>query len=393
MPEIDMRSALEQFERAELNAARLAKLWDAYRANMPDDIAFGLDSIESDNVRREWARLVQALPAIDGFRPDSDLMSYDAIASCRLDYREIGEFEATISFERAVESPGRELADYQYRLKNERRRLTHHALNEAIHEVDDLLAQTQEIDRGRAFPGSSENGWETLNRCWEQIHGLLATDMPSNGRWSDMARHLHFAEPHDLRDIYNMDWPSIRQSILDHVFQGEPLRVEVEDLAVYRTSSPTGTVSTSLNWAVLDDDAFERVVLGIVESLEGYENARRLMKTRAADKGRDLSADRIIRDGLGGTRRVPIMIQCKHYQSRSVDIDECIKSVEQAKLWTEANFRVVIVATSGHFTQQAVEWLEKRAADGLLPAVEFLAQSDLERLLASKPAIRTAFGL
>ncbi len=393
MPQTDLNSAINQFERADLNAARLSELWSAYWSEAPTDIAFGMDSLESDQRRREWARFVEALPAIDGFKPESYLPSYHETAMNRLDYRELGEFEATVNFEEALEAPGRQLADYRYRLRVERRRLVRSTLEKVIQQVDELLTGTVELENGRAFKGTPEDGWEQLTSYWQQIHGLLATDVPSSGRWSDMARHLRFAEPHDLRDIYSMDWPSVRQSILDHAFQDEPLVVEIADLAEFRSSTPTGTVSTSLNWSVLGDDGFERVVLGIVESSDGYENARRLMKTRASDKGRDLSVDRIIRDELGGTTRIPTMIQCKHYQARSVDIDECIRSLEQAKLWPGASFRLVIIVTSGLFTQQAVEWVEKRTAEGSFPAVEFLGQSDLERLLASRPAIRNAFSL
>jgi hypothetical protein len=76
-----------------------------------------------------------------------------------------------------------------------------------------------------------------------------------------------------------------------------------------------------------------------------------------------------------------------------VELDDCIKSLEQAKRWPDAGFRTVVIATSGHFTQQAVEWMEKRLNEGSFPAVEFLGQSDLERLLAARPSIRNSFGL
>ncbi|MCP5034991.1 MAG: restriction endonuclease [Actinomycetia bacterium] len=260
-------------------------------------------------------------------------------------------------------------------------------------DIDELLSSTIEIDAGLQFEPVDDAGWDALGDHWQQIQGLLSTDVPGNGRWSDMGRHLHFAEPHDLRDIVVFDWPSVRQSILDHVFRDDPLPVEAADLAELSATEPTGPVTTELNWSVLDPDGFERVVLEIVVSSDGYENAKRLMSVNAPDKGRDLSADRIVSEALGGTQRLPVMIQCKHHQSRSVDLDDCVKSLEQAKLWPDAGFRVIVMATSGNFTQQAVEWVEKRAADGEFPAVELLGQSDLERLLAAKPAIRTAFGL
>ncbi len=118
---------------------------------------------------------------------------------------------------------------------------------------------------------SGEDGWQRLRDSWQQLNGLVGTDMPSIGRWSDMARHLHFAEPHDLADIASRDWPSVRQSILDELFLDDPLPVDVNDLSELTTTDPTGPVSTQLNWDVLDPDGFERVVLEIVASLDNYE--------------------------------------------------------------------------------------------------------------------------
>jgi hypothetical protein len=80
MPQTDLSSAINQFERADLNAARLSELWDAYWGEAPTDIAFGVDSPESDQRRREWTRFVEALPAIDGFKPEAYLPSYHEIA-------------------------------------------------------------------------------------------------------------------------------------------------------------------------------------------------------------------------------------------------------------------------------------------------------------------------
>ncbi len=44
------------------------------------------------------------------------------------------------------------------------------------------------------------------------------------------------------------------------------------------------------------------------------------MGINAPDKGRDLSVDRVVADALGGTKRLPVVIQCKHSRSRSVDL-------------------------------------------------------------------------
>ena len=156
---------------------------------------------------------------------------------------------------------------------------------------------------------------------------------------------------------------------------------------------PTGAVSTELNWSVLDADGFERLLFELVGTTEGYENAFRPMKVNAPDKGRDVTVDRVLVDRLGGTRREAVLIQCKHYLVQSVTLADCTLTLEQAKLWTDADFRVVVIACSGSFTQQAVEWLERHNAQGSFPAVEFWPRSHLEHLLAARPDVRAAFGL
>ncbi len=390
---MDLERALEQFDRTEVNLGTLEGLWAAYHDADPGGVAFGFDTPEVDQVRRDWTSFVNALPRIDGFRPDPELYSMDALAHYRFDANEVGEPEAITSAEDAAIQPGRDLADYRHRLRSTRRGLVRVALDEAIRDIDAMLKATHATDSGLRFDDPLEIGWAYLNGRWDRIYKLMGSDRPKSGRWSDMSRHISFAEPNDLRDIVEWDWPSVRQSILDHAFEGEPLPVEVADLGELAGTAPSGPVSTALNWAVLDADSFERVVLEILRSSDGYENCERLMHVNATDKGRDLSAQRISIDSLSGTERVPVMIQCKHYQTGSVGLAECVQTVAQAKLWTDARFRVAVFATSGNFSQQAVEWLEARRESGEFPAVEAWGQSHLERLLASRPNIRSAFGL
>ena len=158
----------------------------------------------------------------------------------------------------------------------------------------------QRIKQLRAWASKTawNNGWTEHATRWDRIHRLLGSDRPAGGRWADMARHLRFAEPHDLRDIIDADWPSVRQAILDATFAGEPLAVRVADLATLVATAPSGPVTTAVDWSVLDPDGFERVVLEILRSSRSYENSERLMSTNASDKGRDLSTVRVVVDEL-----------------------------------------------------------------------------------------------
>jgi len=52
-----------------------------------------------------------------------------------------------------------------------------------------------------------------------------------------------------------------------------------------------------------------------------------------------------------------------------------------------------IVATSGRFTQDAVDWAERRNAGETAPYVELWPENKLETLLAQKPHIAAGHGL
>ncbi len=88
---MDLEAALEQFDRAEVNSQRLENIWSDYVAGWPTEIAFGLDTSESDGLRRDWDRFVESLPAVDGFKPEPGLMSYDEISMLRHEAREYGD--------------------------------------------------------------------------------------------------------------------------------------------------------------------------------------------------------------------------------------------------------------------------------------------------------------
>jgi hypothetical protein len=184
----------------------------------------------------------------------------------------------------------------------------------------------------------------------------------------------------DLHDIAERDWPSVRADVESTLYgQLEPLPVEVDDLAQLVATRPSGPVSTALQWSALDDDSFERLVLNILQDAPGYENPRWLMKTRAADRGRDLSVDRVLSDSLSGTRRVRIIVQCKHWLSRSVTAESCADTVAKMSLWEPPAVDELIIATSGRFTSDAVQWIEAHNVNRKRPYVDPWPDSHLDR--------------
>jgi hypothetical protein len=63
------------------------------------------------------------------------------------------------------------------------------------------------------------------------------------------------------------------------------------------------------------------------------------------------------------------------------------------KLWGEPRVAVVVIATSGRFTTDAIQWIETHNASGQPPRIEMWPESHLEYLLASRPDLVADLGL
>jgi hypothetical protein len=197
-----------------------------------------------------------------------------------------------------------------------------------------------------------------------------------------------------LSDIVQEDWPALKREIsrLDYD-RAEPLPVAVVDLAELVAAKPAGSVSTALNWSVLDAEAFERLMFAIIDDASGYENPEWLMNTAAPDRGRDLSVTRVRIDSLAGVARERVIIQCKHWLSRSVTDVDISAALVRISHWEPPPVDVVVVATSGRFTADAVKWMERHNYEGERPKIELWAESHLERLLAQRPQMSALFKL
>lgn len=67
--------------------------------------------------------------------------------------------------------------------------------------------------------------------------------------------------------------------------------------------------------------------------------------------------------------------------------------MEQTKLWPDPRVDVLVIATSGRFTSDAVQWIERHNACGSPPKIEMWPESHLERLLAARPPLIAEFHL
>jgi Restriction endonuclease len=393
---MDLDAALGQFDRVEANLARLQAVLDQLTTLVPDGIEFGA-SPEARQYRElcaSFSDIAAALPPIDSFRITARPLERDTIAQSRLDANEIGEPEILINLNRELDAPQSEIDEYRRRFSTARRRLVRSRLGQLIEEVDDLLAlrgqPPDDLEDLRSWADAF--AWEDLQQRVAEIRRLLKGGA-IGGRMGDLMRHLSFAEPIDLRDIVMFDWPSVRPLFERQLYsEQEPLPVTNQDLAQLAATNPAGPVTTALEWSALDDERFERLIFNLISDAAGYENPQWLTRTRAPDRGRDLSVDRISSDSLGGTRRARVMIQCKHWASRSVGPSDAADAMVKAQLWTALPFDVVVIATTGRFSSDAVAWIENHNLTNRLQ-VEMWPESHLEMLLVTRPAIVEEFGL
>lgn len=395
MSDSPLNAALRHFEAAEANLVKAESVLSDIDAAVPKGIAFGSDLNYEENCR-DFESLLAALPKIDGWKPDIQVMKLDQIAQARMDAQEVNEIECFVSVERQIEEPSKFLREYRHRFNQKRRALIRDALIDLIDTIDGNLRELAVLLESDAESSAEieHSEFDEFKQNVAQINMLLGSSVAKPNRWGDLYRHMRFGMLGDLHDIIEHDWPSVKAGLRKTMYgENEPVPVEIEDLGALVSAKPRGPVSTKLKWGSLADEDFERLIFALISSETGYENPEWLMKTNAPDRGRDLSVYRIHNDALGGTLRQRVIIQCKHWQSKSVGPAEVGTLKEQMKLWEPPRVDVHVIATSGRFTSDAVALIERHNQSDSALRIEMWPESHLERLLASRPAIIAEFSL
>lgn len=395
MNDSPLNAALRHFEAAESNLVKAEKALADIEGAIPTGIAFGGDP-EYEETCRAFDRLLASLPMIDGWKPAIVLLDLDEIAQSRLDAQEVGGIECIVSVERGIEEPARLLREYRHRFNQKRRQLIRNALLELIDRIDANLRDLSPTLMPEREPGQVVDSptFDDLIDNVAQINTLLGSSVTKPNRWSDLHRHMRFRMYGDLHDIIEHDWPSVKAGLRQSLYgERDPVPVEVADLGSIVANKPRGPVASKLKWDRLDDDSFERLIFALISSERSYENPAWLMRTNAPDKGRDLSVYRIQADPLTGTIRQRVIIQCKHWLSKSVGASEIAVLREQMALWEHPRVDVHVIATSGRFTVDAVSIIEKHNQSDSALRIEMWPESHLERLLASRPPIIADFAL
>lgn len=393
-----LNTALKQFEATEANLAKAEALWAEIKAMIPEGIAFGdaTDGIYDDQCRA-FRDVHKGLPQIDGWAIPVCLFELNEIGQMRMDAEEVGEFECKVQVEECILEQEKHLKEYRYRFNSKRRQLVRSKLLEIVDRVDSAVRELSDVypdDFEKINSPVEGRTWNTLKADIAVIDTLLGGSVKRPKRWADLHRHMHFGLVTDFHDIRNLDWPTVKSGITKTLYgRSDPIPVEIGDLGTLVASQPSGEVVTKLKWEILDEEEFERLLFCLISQSTGYENPEWLTKTNASDRGRDLSVARIFTDTLGGTIRQRVIIQCKHWLSKSVNLQEVSAAKEQMSLWAPPRVDVLTIATSGRFTTDAIQYVEKNNQADTRLRIEMWPESHLERLLVSRPALIAEFGL
>jgi len=388
-----LEQALQQFEAAEANLEKLEKLWEKISGHIPGGPAFGAPP-EYDELCLAFRGILPALPAIGGVRVEDHLYDYDAAGQMRLDALEVGEIDAQVSVENALEEQGRRLREYRFLLNAKRRELVRGRMLTLIDEVDETLRLlVPSLGGAEVNEAVPEPNWSRLKEAIQEIATLLGSN-PKPPDWGTLMRHLHFGQMADLSDIHKVDWPAVKGGLRIGIYgEHDPVPVGVADLEDIVAARPQGPVTSRLNWSALTDEEFERLIFSLIGETPGYENPQWLQHTNASDRGRDLSVVRVDTDPLEGVRRHRIIIQCKHWLSRSVGPGDVSDVRSQMELWQPPRVDGLIIATTGRFTADAIALVEQHNQADRALQISMWPDSHLERLLAARPHLIGEFRL
>lgn len=391
---MDLNSALKQFEAVEANLEKLDRTWKQIRELLPEGGSVTVsDSGKYLALQRSFDHIAKSLPKIDGFEFDLCLLDPDDIARGNIDCLELGEIDASISFSREIFRQEEVLEEYRFRMESKRRELARQTIESLSSEIESLLLNFKEpAEKLKINEPMPDAEWQKLKSLYKSIDALLGNSFQRGLRWNDMARHLGFGVRQDYEDIVEHDWPIIKQWLERSLYgEADPLPVSTSDLGELVRAKPQGPVSTELDWSSLSPVDFERLIFNLIDRTSGYVDPQWLTHTNAPDRGRDLSVTRVTQDPLTGTRTKRVILACKHTDSINLPTVTALK--EQMKLWGPPRVDELIIVSSGRFTTDAVDYIEKHNRGDEVMRIEMWANSQLERLLANRPELIANFHL
>jgi hypothetical protein len=86
-----------------------------------------------------------------------------------------------------------------------------------------------------------------------------------------------------------------------------------------------------------------------------------------------------------------VILACKHTDKVNLKVVSELQA--QMRLWNSPRVDELIVVTTGRFTTDAIDWIEKHNQSSDAMRIEMWANSHLERLLAQRPELIAEFKL
>ena len=185
-----------------LNLDKLDRVWQRMEELLPNGPFIGTgsdDDVIYAQLGEQWTTISSSLPAIDGWKLEAEIVGYAAIGQARLEYLELDEPEGLRAFDAHAAAPGTEAFRYRQKLARARQQLVRTRCENLVRSVDELLIAVpadidQELPKEQANPILYE-----IKQAVDELERLLGEALEGGPRQGDLHRHLHFAEPHDLR--------------------------------------------------------------------------------------------------------------------------------------------------------------------------------------------------
>ena len=193
--------------QAEAGLCGLKEILEEIRHLLRQDIAFTKYNREG----QRYVELMQAYQAIiEALLP---IKSWTCrIGQVQFDGLKIGGSGPELQAGEGIDDISQHIKECRTRLIQARRELTSEHLVRLVNVVDRMLERI--IERmGPDTDAYDDEEWEELGDVFSQIQRLTSNIIPRAGHWSDMLRHLTSGQKADLRDIVDLDWPSIRREI------------------------------------------------------------------------------------------------------------------------------------------------------------------------------------
>ena len=336
---------------------------------------------------RECRSVFESLPAVNGRKTDVNVLK--AIGAN-------GSGTPSAGSEAAPSIPSQFLKDYRVRIDSKRMEAIRPPLIDLISDVDSRLEKLRchVVDKANRHKKVEDPELEVLRRVVIEMDALLGSHVTRPPRWTDMQRHLSFGEYCDLDEIITWDWPEAKQGLRETFGIMQALQgVELADLDDLLTERPSIRRAARVHWDRLSAEEFERLVYSLFLGEPAYENPEWMTKTTATDRGLDISVNWVHTDPLLGTVRKRIIIQCKHWRERSIGVHDIATLREQMKLWQPPRVDYVILATSGRFSTDLVDYVEQHNQSESPLHFVLWPDSRLEVLLSTRPHLIDEYSL